>query len=78
MKTFWYRLWGPFEMRGVIPGLSPQKLISFGPFVNYFMAILVNFLDFAAFFLSFPLFSDWFFRGDGATAYRTDHGFIFF
>ena len=40
-----------------VRGLSPRKLISFDPFVNSMMVILVNFVDFVHFFLSFlPIF----------------------
>ncbi len=53
-----------FEKMGV-RGITPQKLISFVPFVNGMMVILVNFLDFVNFFPSFVtiFFSSAFFGG---------------
>ena len=43
-----------------VRGLPPRKLISFDPFVNGMMVIVVNFLDFVNFL--FLLFSQFFFR----------------
>ena len=55
-------LWGgaDFDIIGV-RGLPPPKLITFDPFVNNIVVILVNFLDSVNFFLFF--FSIGFFLG---------------
>ncbi len=49
---FFFFLWGGVENLRVRGGY-PQKLISFDPFVNCFVVILVNFLDYVIFFLHF-------------------------